>query len=98
MVLTIADVEEFEDNQPDLPNGRQELDSEGEKFTIDLLSDGRNWHFFISPSTIEVIVPDENSFKMRIIRFVAERICRAISMMMQTHQFRKMMWEEPEHE
>jgi hypothetical protein len=98
MVLTISDIEEFEADLPELRNGDYEVDSEGEKFTIDLYGDGRNWHFFIGPSVVEVTVPEENHLHMRETRKAVEMTCRAITMMMEMHQFRKAQREEPEHE
>ena len=67
-------------------------------FHIDLMGDGNNWHLFIGPSVIEVTVPYENDPTMLKTRKVVERLCRAISMMMEIHQWRKAEREAPEHE
>lgn len=98
MPITIEEIEEFENSFEDLYGGRQEHVGDGERYCFDLLGDGRHWYIVITPSSLEITVPDENKPLMKETKAVVSMIERAVTMMMNDHQNKKALREEPDHE
>lgn len=98
MPLTIKDIEEFEDSFEELYGGKQEHVGDGQRYCFDLLGDGRSWYIVITPSSLEITVPEENKPLMKETRLVVGMLERAVTMMMNDHQFTKAMEEEPDDE
>jgi hypothetical protein len=98
MPITIRDIQFFEDSFEDLPGGKHEFMGDGERLCFDLLGDGRHWYIVMTPSSLDITVPDENKPLMQETRQVVDMIQRAVTWMMSDYQSRKALREEPEHE
>ena len=98
MPITVKDIEDFEESFEDLPGGKSEHMGNGERYCFDLLGDGRHWYIVITPSSVEITVPDENKPLMAETRKVVGMLERALTMMMSDHQAKKAEREAPEHD
>jgi len=98
VAITVKDILDFEESFDNLPGGKHEFMGEGERFCFDLLDDGRNWYIVMTPSSLDITIPDENKPLMQETKQVVDMIQRAVTWMMCDYQSRKAEREEPEHE
>ena len=60
-----------------------EFVDEGIRERFDIMDDGQSWYVILTPKSVFVTVPHENRRDMRDIRVAVDKICEAVSTMME---------------